>query len=74
MIQCYLRRLMADNKIDDIADLMRMSGLSRNAINRLYKGSDSDIEVTNLRTLIELCKVFKCNLSELLEYIPEDNE
>ncbi len=74
MIKCNLRRLMADYKIDDISDLMRMSGLSRNAINRLYKGTDDDIEVTSLKTLITLCKVFNCKLSDLLEYAPDNTK
>lgn len=69
MIKCNLRRLMADHKIDDISDLMKLSGLSRNSINKLYR--ENDIESTKLETLFKLCNVFGCNLSELIEYIPE---
>lgn len=72
MIKCNIRRLMADNKIDDISDLMRLSGLSRNAINKLYK--EVSIETSNLETLIKLCNAFKCKLSDLIEYIPEGNK
>lgn len=69
MIKCNLRRLMADQKIDDITELMKLSGLSRNSINKLYR--ENDIESTKLETLFKLCKVFECKLSELVEYIPE---
>lgn len=65
---------MAEHRIDGITDLMKLSGLSRNAINRLYKGTDEEIESTNLKTLITLCKVFNCKLSDLIEYIPENND
>lgn len=68
MIQCNLRRLMADKKIDDIADLMRLSGISRNPITKLYK--ESEIETTKLETLFRLCDTFDCKLSDLIEYIP----
>ncbi len=69
MIKCHLRRLMADHKIDDITQLMNRSGLSRNAINKLYK--EESIETVKLETLIKLCETFECRLSELIEYIPE---
>lgn len=60
---------MADHKIDDITQLMNRSGLSRNAINKLYK--EESIETIKLETLIKLCETFECRLSELIEYIPE---
>lgn len=65
---------MAEHRIDGITDLMKLSGLSRNAINRLYKGTDEEIESTNLKTLITLCKVFNCKLSDLIEYTPENSD
>lgn len=74
MITCNIRILMAQQKIDDVQELMNLSGLSRNSINRLYKGTDAEIESTSLKTLIALCKVFKCKLSDLLEYVPDSLE
>lgn len=70
MIKCNLRYLMADRKIDDIVSLMRLSGLSRNSINKLFK--EESMESLKLETLFKLCDTFECKLSELLEYIPED--
>lgn len=72
MIKCNLRRLMADEKIDDISDLMRSSGVSRNSINKLYK--EYDIETTKLETLFKLCDTFGCKLSDLVEYEPEKKD
>ncbi|WP_278335872.1 helix-turn-helix domain-containing protein [Petroclostridium xylanilyticum] len=74
LITCNIRILMAKHKIDDIQELINRSGLSRNAINRLYKGTDAEIEATSLKTLITLCKVFNCKLSDLLEYTPDSPE
>ncbi|CVK18769.1 helix-turn-helix domain-containing protein [Sporomusa sphaeroides] len=72
MITCNIRRLMADNRIDDISDLMKRSNVSRNSINKLYR--ESDIETTKLETLFKLCDTFKCKLSDLIEYIPEEDD
>lgn len=69
MVKCHLRRLMADQKIDDITQLMKLSGLSRNAINKLYR--EDNIETVKMETLFKLCDTFKCNLSDLIEYIPD---
>lgn len=71
VIKSNLRILMAEHRIDGISALMEKSGLSRNAINRLYKGTDEEMKSTNLKTLITLCEVFECKLSDLLEFTPE---
>ena len=67
-IKSNLRILMAEHRIDGISELMAKSGLSRNAINRLYKGTEEEMKSTNLKTLITLCEVFECKLSDLLEF------
>lgn len=72
MIKCNLRRLMADHRIDDISELMKLSGLSRNSINKLYR--ENGVESTKLETLFKLCNVFGCKLSELIEYTPENRK
>ena len=63
---------MADNRIDDITELMRLSGISRNSINKLYR--ETDIETIKLETLFRLCNTFNCKLSDLLEYIPDSTD
>ena len=66
MLKINLRVLMAKQKIDNITKMMEMSGLSRNAINKIYK--EENLESTELRTLIKLCDALNCNLSDLVEY------
>ncbi|NEN84845.1 helix-turn-helix domain-containing protein [Paenibacillus elgii] len=72
MLKCNLRKLMAEQRIDDISDLMRLSGISRNSINKLYR--ETNIETTKLETLFKLCDTFQCTLSELIEYEPDQKE
>lgn len=63
--------LMAERKIKGITELMELSGLSRNAINRVYDDRDEKINATSLKTLIALCDSLNCSLSDLIEYVPE---
>lgn len=72
VIKCNIRELMAEHRIDDITELMMKSGLSRNSINKLYR--ETNIETTKLETLFKLCDTFKCKLSDLIEYVPEEDE
>ncbi|RJE86333.1 XRE family transcriptional regulator [Paenibacillus sp. 1011MAR3C5] len=69
-IKCNIRELMAKHRIDDITELMEKSGLSRNSINKLYR--ETNIETTKLETLFKLCDTFNCQLSDLIEYIPSN--
>ena len=69
MLKCYLRHRMADRNIDDILELMRLSGVSRNTINKLYR--NKEVETVKVETIIRLCKSLKCKMSDLVEYIPE---
>lgn len=70
MIRCYLSTLMGQNKLK-IADVARDTGLNRSTITALYQESAKRIE---LDAINELCKLFKCDVSELLEYIPDKNK
>lgn len=72
VIKCNIRELMAEHRIDDITELMVRSGLSRNSINKLYR--ETNIETTKLETLFKLCDTFNCKLSDLIEYVPEENK
>ncbi|AUO06324.1 transcriptional regulator [Paenibacillus jamilae] len=69
MLKCNIRALMAEHRIDDITELMSLSGLSRNSINKLYR--ETNIETTKLETLFKLCDTFNCKLSDLIEYVPD---
>ncbi|WRS27430.1 helix-turn-helix transcriptional regulator [Oscillospiraceae bacterium MB08-C2-2] len=66
MLKSYLRHRMADKSIDDISQLIEISGVSRNSINKLFR--NTDLETLKLETLVKLCDALECNLSDLIEY------
>ena len=68
MISCNLRHRMADRRIDDIMELMQLSNVSRNTINKLYR--NQNLETVKIETLIRLCDALQCNMSDLVEYTP----
>lgn len=63
---------MANRKINSLTKLMELSNLSRNSLDKLYK--EENIESIKLETLFKLCDTFNCTLSELIEYVPDNNE
>ena len=67
-----LRIVMAEKMIDNLTDLIKITGLSRNALNKLWH--NQDIETIKLETLIQICDSLKIKLSDLLEYIPDKEE
>lgn len=73
-IKSNLPVLMAKQKIKGISELMELSGLSRNAINRVFDDRDEKINSTSLKTLIALCDALNCTLSELIEYKPNKKD
>ncbi len=66
MLKCYIRHRMADKNIDDISQLITLSGVSRNSINKLYRGIN--IKTVKIETLMKLCDALQCKLSDLIEY------
>ena len=67
MVRCHLARLMGEHKMK-VVDVARETGLNRNTITLLYKETAHRIE---LEAIDKLCKLFKCELSDLLEYVEE---
>lgn len=59
---------MGEKKLK-IADVARDTGLNRGTITRLYYESASRIE---LETIDSLCRYFKCEISDLLEFFDVD--
>lgn len=64
MIRCHLARLMGEHKMK-IVDVARETGLNRNTISLLYKETAQRID---LDALDKLCKLFDCEVGELLEF------
>lgn len=69
MIVCHLSRLMGEKKFK-IVDVERLTGLHRNTVTLLYKETANRVDID---TIDKLCKLFNCNVSDLFEYLP-DNE
>jgi putative transcriptional regulator len=70
MIKIHLSRLMGERK-EKIVDVMRSTGLARNTIAGLY---NEDVARIDLSTLEMLCKHYNCNVSELIEFIPNETQ
>lgn len=64
-----LRIIMAKKEIDNITDLMNLTGLSRNSLNKLWR--NENLESIKLDTLIVLCNKLEIKLSDLIEYVPD---
>lgn len=69
MLKSYLRHRMADRKVDDVLDVMKMAGVSRNSVNKLFR--DKGVETMKIETLMRICDALECDLSQLVEYKPD---
>ncbi|MDW3080851.1 helix-turn-helix transcriptional regulator [Vibrio sp. 1403] len=70
MIKCHLARLMGERKLR-IADVIRETGLSRNTVTLLYKETAQKVD---LEAIDKLCVLFNCQVGELLEQSPENDQ
>jgi putative transcriptional regulator len=68
MVRCHLSRLMGERKMK-IIDVARETGLNRNTITLLYKENAQRVD---LDAIDRLCHLFGCEVSDLLEYVPEE--
>ena len=64
MIRCHLARMMGERKMK-IVDVVRETGLNRNTVTLLYKETAHRIEID---ALDKLCKLFECEVGDLLEF------
>lgn len=67
MIKIHLSRIMGERRLK-ISDVSRMTGLHRNGITKLYNEETDGIKFD---TLDKLCKALDCEVSDLIEYIPD---
>ena len=65
MIRCHLSRIMGENKMK-IADVSRETGLNRSTVTALYNETATRLD---LETVEKLCKLFKCQIGDLLELV-----
>ncbi len=64
--------IMAKKNIDNISDLVRITGVSRNSINKLWH--NENVSSLKLDTLITICEKLDVELLDLIEYIRDDSE
>ncbi|MED3045940.1 helix-turn-helix transcriptional regulator [Bacillus thuringiensis] len=67
-----IRMIMAKKNIDNISDLVRITGVSRNSINKLWR--NDNVSSLRIDTLLPICEKLNVKLSDLIEYIPDDSE
>ncbi|NLY14201.1 MAG: helix-turn-helix transcriptional regulator [Gammaproteobacteria bacterium] len=67
MLKCNLSTLMGKERLT-IAEVIRRTGLTRNAVATLYEERAKRID---LNTIARLCELFDCSVDELFEYIPD---
>lgn len=60
------------NKIRTISTLVRLTGVSRTALVKLY--NESNLESIKIGTYKKVCDGINCNLSDLIEYNSEINK
>lgn len=70
MIKCHLSRLMGEHKMK-IADVARAIDVHRNTITNLYDEKAVRIEID---VIDKLCQLFKCQVSDLFEFVAEAEE
>lgn len=69
LIRCHLSRLMGEKKMK-ITEVARATGLNRNTVTLLYKETAQRIE---LDAIDKLCKLFECEVSDLLERVHSES-
>lgn len=70
MIRCNLSRLMGEQKMN-ISDVARSTGLNRSTISLLYHETATRID---LESIDKLCRLFRCQVGELLELSDKDEK
>ena len=69
MVRCHLSTLMGRDKLR-ISDVSRLTGLNRSTVSALYKETATRLDLPAIEAL---CKLFNCQVGELLEYVPDEN-
>ena len=72
MLNIKIKYWMVDHNIRTISELSRQTGISRDTLNKIYDNTRP--ETVTLEMYLKLCRLFKCNLSDLIEYIPDETQ
>ena len=63
-----LWKLLIDKNMNK-QDLRKMTGISSASIAKLGKGENVNTEV-----LLRICKALKCDISDIMEFVSDDNQ
>lgn len=69
MIRCHLSTLMGRDKLR-ISEVARRTELNRSTVTALYKETTTRID---LPAIEKLCRLFDCQVGDLLEYVPDSD-
>ncbi|ENK0557988.1 TPA: helix-turn-helix domain-containing protein [Clostridium botulinum] len=70
MIKIHLSRLLGEKRWTQ-ADLSRKTGIRPNTISEIYHELT---ERVNLNHIDKICEALECDISDLLEFIPNKND
>ena len=66
MLRCHLSTLMGRDKLR-ISDVAKKTGLNRSTITALYNETATRVDLSAIESL---CKLFQCQVGDLLEATP----
>ncbi len=69
MIKNHLSKLMGEKRYS-IVEVSRLTGMSPSTISNIY---NEKIKRMDYDTIDKLCKLFKCKIQDLIEYIPKED-
>ena len=70
MIRIKVSELLGKHKMSR-KDLSNVTNIRPNTVSALY---DETIKRIDVEMLDKLCKAFKCQVSDILEYVPDDEK
>jgi putative transcriptional regulator len=70
MIKIHLSTLLGERKMK-VADLSRLTGINQHGLAKLYYETAREIPID---TLDKICTALHCSLSDLVEYVKNDQE
>lgn len=70
MIKSKLPYIMLDKQVKSVAELSRKINISRETLTKLY--NQNKVDTVSLGMINKLCDFFQCSLSDLIEYIPDE--
>lgn len=70
MIKIKIGYLMVDHKIKSVSELARKTNINRLTLAKIV--NEEKIETLSFEVAFKLCDFFNCQLSDLIEYIPEE--